>query len=845
MDGSPANQGASVPAVNADGRFVAYFSPSTNLVSQTTNGITEVYVYDTQAAQTVLASSASDGTPAGQSVFSNNLPPAMSADGRFVSFASNATNLIPGAIDYNGDERVFLKDLTSQTISLVDTDANAMPLAVGGNRSQISADGRFVAYMLYGQVFLRDMDSNQSVAISLAANGTPGNNSSYSDAPNINPSGTVVAFDSTATNLIANDTNNASDVFVGQNPLIGTPYVQSLTLSPSPAPGGSTVTGTVTLSGAATTNGATVVVSINNTATQVPSFVLVPAGATRAAFSFNTSLVATETVMTVIGSYNGASAVALLTLEPAPTLSVAPPSGDFGNQPVGTTSASNVFTVANTGTAPLTLNSESIASGQVFHMTANSCGATLAVGANCSVSVVFSPTTAGPTADILQISYSSPPVVESVPLTGIGTTPLVSLAPAAVNFGSQPMPSATPATVTLTNVGTAALTNIAVSITGANATDFSVSSNGCSGTVLPANSGCLITVAFSPQATGLRSASLSVNDNAVGSPQTVGLSGTGIVPLTVSPKTLSYGNQGISSTSTAKKVTLTNNTGAVVTISSMAISGTDPDDFTQSATTCGKTLALQKSCTISVTFTPAALGARSAMFTLTDSAVNSPQTVALSGTGVLQVTLSTATFAFGNQADGSTSAPKTVTLTNNTNSALPISSAITGTNAGEFAVSSNGCGSSIGGHSSCKMSITFAPVTPGAKTAALTNTDSANNSPQSVSLTGTGIAPVSVTPSSLTFAAQKVGTTSPEKKITVKNNLKTKLTFSGITLTGANAGDFAQSATTCGTMLAAGANCTVSITFTPAAKGSRVAELDVADSAITSPQAVALTGTGK
>ncbi len=606
------------------------------------------------------------------------------------------------------------------------------------------------------------------------------------------------------------------------------------------------MTGTVTLSGAAPTNGATVLVSSNNTAAQVPSFVFVPAGATSTPFTFDTSLVATETVMTVIASYNGASAVALLTLEPAPTLSVAPSSGNFGSQPVGTTSPSDSFAITNTGTAPLSLNSESIAGGQMFHTTANSCGSSLAIGANCSVSVVFSPTAAGLTTDTLQISYSSPTVVQSVPLTGTGTTPLVSLTPPIENFGSQPIPSGTPATLTLTNVGTALLTSIAASITGANTADFSISSDGCSGTVLQANTSCLITVAFSPQAIGVRTATLSVNDGAVGSPQTVALSGTGSVPLSDSPTALSYGNQGISSTSTAKKVTLTNNTGAVVTISSTVISGTDPADFNQSASTCGQTLGMKKSCTISITFAPTALGARSATLTLTDSAVNSPQTVALSGTGVLQVALSPTAVAFGNQADGSTSTPMTVTLTNKTSGALPISSvAITGANAGEFAVSSNACGSSVAGHLSCRVNVTFVPVTTGAKTAALTIADSASNSPQSVSLTGTGSMPVSVTPSSLTFPAQTVGTTSTAKKITIKNNLKTTLTFSGITLTGANAGNFAQSATTCGTTLAAGASCAVSVTFTPAATGSRVAELDVADGAITSPQTVALSGTGK
>lgn len=408
-------------------------------------------------------------------------------------------------------------------------------------------------------------------------------------------------------------------------------------------------------------------------------------------------------------------------------------------------------------------------------------------------------------------------------------------------------PVADPQQITLNTISAIPLT-----LTGYDANGYALSF----GIVAPPSRGVLGSlnastgsVTYTPptELSGSDSFTFSVTSGGVTSlPATVTIVLEPPVPLTVSPTSLSYGNQGIASTSAAKKVTITNNTGAVVTISSIAISGTDPTDFAQSATTCGSSLALKSSCTISIAFTPTALGARSAALVLLDSAANSPQTIALSGTGVLQASLSPVTLAFGNEADGTTTAPKTVTLTNNTSAALPISSiATTGTNSGEFAVSSNACGASIGAHSSCKIGVTFAPVTPGAKTASLTVTDSANNSPQSVSLTGTGIAPVSITPASLTFAAQKVGTTSAGKKVTIKNNLKATLTFSGFTLTGANTGDFSQSTTTCGGTLGAGLTCTVSITFTPTAKGSRTADLSISDSATTSPQTVVLSGTGK
>ena len=118
-------------------------------------------------------------------------------------------------------------------------------------------------------------------------------------------------------------------------------------------------------------------------------------------------------------------------------------------------------------------------------------------------------------------------------------------------------------------------------------------------------------------------------------------------------------------------------------------------------------------------------------------------------------------------------------------------------------------------------------------------------SPQTVGLTGTGVVPVSVTPASLAFASQTVGTTSAAKTVTVKNNQSSTLTSLSLTFTGTNAGDFLQSATTCGSSLAAGASCTVSVQFEPSATGARSGTLTVNDSATTSPQAVALTGTGK
>ena len=111
-------------------------------------------------------------------------------------------------------------------------------------------------------------------------------------------------------------------------------------------------------------------------------------------------------------------------------------------------------------------------------------------------------------------------------------------------------------------------------------------------------------------------------------------------------------------------------------------------------------------------------------------------------------------------------------------------------------------------------------------------------------VSGTGIAQATVSPASITYTKQKVGTTSAAHKVTLKNNLSTGLPINGFSFTGADPGDFNVSATTCGASLAAKSTCTISVAFTPAATGTRTATLNVNDGANNSPQTVSLTATG-
>jgi YVTN family beta-propeller protein len=304
--------------------------------------------------------------------------------------------------------------------------------------------------------------------------------------------------------------------------------------------------------------------------------------------------------------------------------------------------------------------------------------------------------------------------------------------------------------------------------------------------------------------------------------------------VTLSPTLLGFGNVAINTTSAAKTVTLTNSGAGSLSINSIATSGS----FAISSKTCGTTLAAAAKCTVKVTFTPTMLGTLTGTLTFTDNAPDSPQTVPLSGTGVLPATLTPAKATYAAQAVGTTSAAKTFTLTNYQTVALT-SIAISTT--GDFAVSATTCTTSLAAKGKCTISVTFTPAATGTRTGTLSVSDSANNSPQTAALSGTGVVPAKLTPASATYVVQTVGTTSAAKVFTLTNNMTVALTSIAISTTG----DFAVSATTCTTSLAAKGKCTISVTFTPAATGTRTGQLSVSDSASNSPQTSALKGTGK
>ena len=303
--------------------------------------------------------------------------------------------------------------------------------------------------------------------------------------------------------------------------------------------------------------------------------------------------------------------------------------------------------------------------------------------------------------------------------------------------------------------------------------------------------------------------------------------------LTASPNTVTV-SQGSSGTSTITVVPVNGFTGSV-TLSASGLPSGVTAGFSTNPTTSTSTLTLTASAT-------AATGTVTVTITGVSGSLTQTTTVSLTVTssGSPAVTLVPTSLTWAKVVVGVTAAGKTVTLTNTGTATLNISSIAT---SGDFAqtTSTKPCGSTVLAGKSCVIKVTFTPTQLGVRTGNLTITDNASNSPQTVPLSGTGVPQATLTPSSATFAARTVGTTSPAKVFTLTNNQSVTLNSIVISTTG----DFSVSTTTCTTSLIAKANCKISVVFTPTAKGTRPGSLSVADSATNSPQTSTLTGTGK
>ncbi|MFN0008231.1 MAG: TolB family protein [Planctomycetota bacterium] len=211
------NAASQFPSASADGRYVAFQSPSSNLVGGDSNGSDDVFVRDRLNGTTERVSVSTGGAQA----TTHSRASSISADGRFVAFESFASNLV--ANDTNASRDVFLRDRQLGTTERVSVATGGAQGDGESSASCISADGRFVAFQSFAtnlvagdtgswDIFVRDLQLGTTERVSVATGGLQGNSNSFE--PALSADGRYVAFRSDATNLVANDTNGVMDVFV-------------------------------------------------------------------------------------------------------------------------------------------------------------------------------------------------------------------------------------------------------------------------------------------------------------------------------------------------------------------------------------------------------------------------------------------------------------------------------------------------------------------------------------------------------------------------------------------------------------------------------------------------------
>ncbi len=320
--------------------------------------------------------------------------------------------------------------------------------------------------------------------------------------------------------------------------------------------------------------------------------------------------------------------------------------------------------------------------------------------------------------------------------------PTVSFSPTSLSFGNVVVgQSSAPMPLTLTNTGNATLNITKVQITQPNAGDFTETDN-CAGQHILAGAFCTINVTFVPTTTGARSANVTVTDNATGSPQKVLISGTGLAPVvSLSPTSLTFAAETIGSSSASQNILLKNTGQAPLTISSIALAGANPGDFSLS-NNCGASLGVNATCTITATFVPTTSWSRTAAIMLTDNAMGSPHVMGLAGNGASGgvASFSPTSLTFASRLMFSTSAPLPVMFSNTGTAPLQIANIVT---AGDYAQTNN-CGTSVAAGGSCTINVTFTPsltaARPGWVNVILTDPAGI----QTVALTGTGASPAPV-----------------------------------------------------------------------------------------------------
>ncbi len=510
---------------------------------------------------------------------------------------------------------------------------------------------------------------------------------------------------------------------------------------------------------------------------------------------------------------------------------------NFGSQPVGVRSSAIVETVTNRQS--VALNILGISAGGDFTQT-NTCQQPLAPNGTCTISVFFTPSTTGTRTGTLTVTDDASNSPQTASLTGTGATSAISLSPSSLAFGNQVLnTSSAVQKITVTNNGAINLTVNSVAASGGYS-----ETDSCSGVTLTPGQNCTINVTFTPMVTGSIAGAITVNDTGTGAPHVVTLTGSGQLAVSMSAN-LTFAAVNVGSSSAPQTMTLTNNQNQ-----SLSFTATTSGDFSAvggGTTPCNGTLAAKAKCTYSVTFTPTMNGLIKGALTVTHNAAGSPVVGGLTGTGqngpASPLTFTPSNLSFGNVAL-STSSSKTVTIKNVGTTTLNISST---TGSGYYVVTPSGttpCGGALNAGKQCTVTATFTPLATGSSIGGLSVVDDSAVSPQIQNITGTGVLPITLSPSSINFGTVAVGNTSAVNVITVTNNLSTAVPINSVVASGGFISTTGGSIP-CSGSVQANSTCTLGVQFSPTVPGAITGALTFSYGAGSSPQVASLSGTGQ
>jgi hypothetical protein len=436
---------------------------------------------------------------------------------------------------------------------------------------------------------------------------------------------------------------------------------------------------------------------------------------------------------------------------PAPNIDVKPLALDVGDILVGQASPDKTISLSNLGNQPLTVGQITL-SGEDFELLTHTCSnQNMAPAESCSLSIRFAPQSVGAKTATLSIPSNDPdtPTV-NVSLTGNGivqTTPNIDVKPIAENFGEIMVGTVSPAkTISLASIGTAPLAIGQISLSGAQ-DDFELT-HACSNTEVGPEETCSVSIRFAPQATGTKTATLSIPSNDPDTPTvTVELTGNGIAPnIDVKPLALDFDEIIVGQVSPDKNTSLSNLGNAPLAVGQISLSG-DKDDFERLTHTCSnQNVAPSESCSLSIRFAPQSLGAKTATLSIPSNDPDTPNVeVSLTGDGIAppkpEIEVKPLSKTFDDIKVGTASPPQRISLSNLGNAPLAVGQITLTGDQDDFKLQTHTCSNqTVAPSESCSLEIRFKPQSLDTKTVSLSIPSNDPETPTvTVALTGKGL----------------------------------------------------------------------------------------------------------